>query len=63
MKTLDAIPLASIIAVIGAVVGGVIAIVNPDTLSFQDYCVAVGVLAGGSGVLGYARAQSGKGVK
>jgi len=63
MNALDNIPLASVITVLGAIVGGVIAIINPDVLSFEDYIKDLGILAGGSGLLGLARANSGKGVK
>lgn len=63
MNTLDNIPLASIITVLGALVGGVLVIVHPETLSFSEYLKDLGLLAGGSGLLGLARANSGKGVK
>jgi hypothetical protein len=59
---LDKLPLASIVTVIVAIVGGVIAILNPDVLSFQAYATSVGVTGGGMGVLGLARANSGKGL-
>lgn len=61
IQLLDSLPVASILAVIVAVVGGVVAITNPDALSFSGYCQDVGIAAGGLGVLGVARAQSGKG--
>lgn len=59
---LDNTPVATILVVIVAIVGGVIAIWHPDTLSFSAYCRDLGIAAGGLGVLGVARAQSGKGV-
>ncbi len=61
MSFLDKIPLASVVFVIVAIVGGVIATLHPDTLSFSGYVRDVGIAAAGLGVLGIARAQSGKG--
>lgn len=59
--------LTTILTVIIAGVGGVIAITNPETLGFQDYATTVGIgvgaSAGGLGFLGMARTQSGKGVR
>jgi hypothetical protein len=63
MSFLDNIPLASVLVVIVAVVGGVIAVVNPDVLSFSNYVRDLGIAAAGLGVLGYARTQAGKGLK
>lgn len=60
---LDRSRLASLLVVIVAVVGGVVVVVNPETLSFEDYLRNVGIFAGGVGVLGIARAQSGKGTE
>jgi hypothetical protein len=46
-------------------VGGAIAILHPETLSFTEYVTDVGIGAGGSaagfGVLGIARSAAGKG--
>jgi hypothetical protein len=66
---LDNIPLTSIlvllIVVIVVGVGGAIAIVHPELLSFSEYVKDVGLGVGGSsaglGVLGVARSQAGKG--
>lgn len=59
--------LTALLTVIIAGVGGVIAITHPETLSFQEYATTVGIgvgaSAGGLGVLGMARAQSGKGTR
>lgn len=63
MKFLDSIPLASVLVVIVAVAGAVIAVVNPDALSFSNYVKDLGIAAAGLGVLGYARTQAGKGTK
>lgn len=60
---LDNAPVATILTVIGAVVGGVVVITHPETLNFSDYIKDLGILAGGSGLLGLARANSGKGTK
>lgn len=62
-KVLD-LPLASLITLVaGVLVGGIIAIVNPDVLSYEDYMKSLGALAAGAGVLGLARNQSGRGLK
>lgn len=58
---LDDIPLASVAFVIVAIAGAIIAIIHPDTLSFSGYVRDIGIAAAGLGVLGIARAQSGKG--
>ena len=61
-KILD-LPAASLIVLIaGVVVGGIIAIVNPDVLSYEDYMKSLGALAAGAGVLGIARNQAGRGL-
>lgn len=56
---LNAAPVATILQVvltaIVAVVGGVITIINPDTLSFEDYVKFLGVLSVGNGLLGVGR--------
>jgi len=63
MNLLDNTPVASVLVVIIAIVGGVVCITNPEGIeAFKQYAVAVGASAGGLGFLGIARAQSGKGV-
>lgn len=69
LELLDNSPLTSIlvlaIVLIIVGVGGAIAIIHPDVLSFSDYVTDVGIGVGGSsaglGVLGIARSQAGKG--
>ena len=61
MSILDNLPLASIVSIVSIVLA-VIAYVNGD-LSIEEAFLAVGAVTGGSGVLGVARAQSGKGVR
>lgn len=61
MNALDKIPVTSILVVMIALVGGVVAILHPETLSFSGYARDVGIAAGGLGVLGIARSQAGKG--
>lgn len=63
MTALDKkIPLTSIITVILAVVGGVIAIWHPENIeTFLKYSGGVGAAGGGLGVLGIARSALGKG--
>jgi hypothetical protein len=63
LNVLDNLPVATILALLVAIVGGVIAILHPDTLSFSGYCQDVGIAVGGLGVLGIARSQAGKGTK
>lgn len=58
---LDDLPVATITFLAGVVLT-VIAYVSND-VSFQDALVALGALGGGTGALGIARAQSGKGVR
>jgi hypothetical protein len=61
-KLLDNNPVASIIAVIVTIVGGVVCIVEPSSIgTFKQYAVAVGISCAGLGVLGIARSQGGKG--
>ena len=61
MSILDRIPLASLVAVASIVIV-VIAYIT-DELNVQDALVALGAVLGGTGVVGIARAQSGKGVR
>lgn len=68
-EVLDTNPVTTILACITTAiivgVGGAIAIIHPETLSFSEYCRDVGIGVGGStlgfGVLGIARSQAGKG--
>ncbi len=61
MSFLDQLPLATIITVVG-LVGAVIALIN-KSIDFEQFMISIGALSGGAGVVGIARAQSGKGVK
>ncbi len=61
MSFLDQLPLATIITVVG-LVGAVIALIN-NSVTFEQFMVSIGALSGGAGVVGIARAQSGKGVR
>jgi len=61
-QLLDNIPLTSILTVIVALVGGVIAFFHPGDIDvFLKYSAAVGAGSGGLGVLGIARSAAGKG--
>ncbi len=62
MNALDNVPVATIVTVLVAIVGAVIAIVHPETLSFTEYAKTLGYTGAGLGILGIARAQSGKGI-
>jgi hypothetical protein len=61
MSVLDNLPVTTIITVVVTIVGGVIAVLHPETLSFSEYARDVGIAGGGLGVLGIARSQAGKG--
>lgn len=61
MSILDNLPIATLAFIVGAI-GAIIALAN-GSIDFQAFLVGIGALGGGTGALGYARAQSGKGVK
>jgi hypothetical protein len=56
---LDAIPLASVIAVLAAL-GGVYALIAGQ-IDYQQFLVGLGVSSGGVAALGHVRNQAGKG--
>ncbi len=58
MSFLDNLPLASLITIAG-LVGAIIALAN-GTVDFEQFMISIGALSGGAGVVGIARAQSGK---
>lgn len=58
---LDNLPIATILSLV-AVVVVVIGYIRND-LTIEEALVALGAATGGAGVLGVARAQSGKGVR
>jgi hypothetical protein len=60
MDVLDRIPVATLIA-IASIVIIVIACVRND-MTVQEGLIALGAIIGGGGILGIARAQSGKGI-
>lgn len=59
LDKLNSAPLTTILVavafVIVCVVGGVVTIVNPDTLSFSDYVERLGIAAGALGLLAIGR--------
>lgn len=61
---LSGAPVATLIqialALIVAVVGGAVTLLNPDTLSFEDYVKYLGVLSVGNGLLGVGRGLDNK---
>ncbi len=61
MSFLDDLPLATLVS-IASIVIVVIAYVSNE-LNVQDALVALGAVLGGTGVVGLARAQSGKGTR
>ena len=61
MSFLDNLPIATIVTLAG-IVGAIIALIN-GSIDFQEFMVSIGALAGGAGVLGVARAQSGRGLR
>lgn len=60
-KFLSGLPLGTLIA-IAAIVGAIIALIN-HSIDFEQFLVGIGAGTGGAGLLGVARAQSGKGIK
>jgi hypothetical protein len=60
-EALDRTPVATILTIPVVIVGGVIAVLHPETLSFSGYCKDIGIAAAGLGVLGLARSAAGKG--
>ncbi len=61
MSFLDDLPLATLVS-IASIVIVVIAYISNE-LNVQDALVALGAVLGGTGVVGLARAQSGKGTR
>ena len=61
MSFLDDLPLATIVA-LASIVLVVIGYISDD-ISLQDALTGLGAVVGGTGVLGLARAASGKGVR
>lgn len=57
-------PLASIITVVLALVGGAVVIIHPETLSFDEYLTAmaplVGLVAVGRGIHANGKARAGR---
>lgn len=61
MRLLDDLPLASIVALVSIVL--VVIGYLGDDLSLEDALTSLGAVLGGTGVVGLARAASGKGVR
>ncbi len=61
MSFLDNVPLATIITIAG-IIGAVIALIN-NSITFEQFMLSIGAVTAGSGVVGVARAQSGKGIR
>jgi hypothetical protein len=61
MNFLDDAPIATLISIASIIV--IVVAYFSDDIGLQDALIALGALLGGSGVLGVARAQSGKGVR
>lgn len=60
MNLLDNVPVATIVSILG-IIGAIIALCN-GSMDFDEFSKAVGAIVGGSGLLGLARAASGKGL-
>lgn len=60
MSFLDNIPLATLVSIAG-IIGAIIALAN-GSIDFDTFSKSIGAIVGGSGLLGLARAASGKGV-
>lgn len=61
MKFLNENPITSIIAVIVVVVGAVVTITNPETMSYDEYLVKTGAFLAGLGIVGVGRSLMNKG--
>lgn len=61
METLDNLPLGTLIAIAGIIVG-IVGYITGD-LSFEQAMIAIGAVNGGAGAIGLARAASGKGTR
>ncbi len=61
MSFLDNLPLGTIITIAG-IIGAIIALIN-NSITFEQFMLAIGATSGGAGLIGYARAASGKGVR
>lgn len=61
IEILDRLPVATLLAV-AAVVGGLIALVTGE-ITYAELLEKLGFVLGGTGVLGIARTQAGKGKK
>ncbi len=61
MRFLDDLPLATLVSLASIVI--VVIAYLTDDLNIQDALVALGAVLGGTGVVGLARAQSGKGTR
>lgn len=61
MSILDNLPVSTLLA-IAAVVGGIIALAN-GSIDYQQFLIGIGASTAGIGVLGKARADSGKSTK
>ncbi len=61
MSFLDNLPMASIITIAG-IIGAVVALIN-NSIDFEQFMISIGALSGGAGIVGVARAQSGKGIR
>lgn len=57
----DKLPLATIIALIGAI-GALIALITGE-LTYLEFAAAVGITSGGAGLLGHARNGAGRGLR
>lgn len=60
-RFLDNAPVGTLIA-LGAVVGGIVALINGD-ITFQELLIGLGASSAGAGVIGEARNRAGKGVR
>lgn len=61
LSLLDDLPIATLAFIAGAV-GSIIALAT-GSIDYQAFLIGLGAFGGGTGALGYARAQSGKGLR
>ena len=63
LKQLEEVPWTSVFGVAAALLGAVVVIVHPQTLSYPAYMSKLAWLLAGAGALGIARTKAGKGTE
>lgn len=61
IKILDDLPIATL-AFIALAIGSIVALAQ-HSIDYEQFLIGIGAAGGGTGALGYARTQAGKGLK